>query len=226
MEMSIGSFPSRPSSNDDPQTNGELHLWRWLIEQGRVKSHVVCAGAAWDWGIIKHLPDNGTTLHLFEPLAKEIDALKLYASATVSKTIQANIRYNICVLGAETCLHAFWQIGGTLYQAPGHPSCQVSMKMLDEYCSENGIVHIDFLKIDTEGWELDVLKGARNILDNCDFIQFEYGGTFQRKGILLKDVYEFLKGWSIFSIEPGRLNLRPEAVENYAYANFLATKKL
>ncbi len=36
---------------------------------------------------------------------------------------------------------------------------------LDAYCNENGIKKIDLLKIDTEGFEINVLEGAKNMLE-------------------------------------------------------------
>lgn len=53
----------------------------------------------------------------------------------------------------------------------------VSVKTLDRYMESNGIKTIDFLKIDTEGFELEVLKGAHQALsEQCiDFIYCEVG---------------------------------------------------
>ncbi|WP_016949681.1 FkbM family methyltransferase [Anabaena sp. PCC 7108] len=46
---------------------------------------------------------------------------------------------------------------------------------LDSFCLENSIDHIDYLKIDVEGAESDVLEGARELLKNKSirYIQFE-----------------------------------------------------
>lgn len=41
---------------------------------------------------------------------------------------------------------------------------KVPIKTIDDFCQLNGIGEIDFLKIDTEGHELAVLKGAGNML--------------------------------------------------------------
>jgi len=39
----------------------------------------------------------------------------------------------------------------------------VNVTTLDRYCEENQIRHIDFLKTDTEGFELNVLKGGQKL---------------------------------------------------------------
>lgn len=44
---------------------------------------------------------------------------------------------------------------------------------LDRFCADNGIDAIDVLKIDTEGFELEVLKGAQDVL-NRRRIRFIY----------------------------------------------------
>jgi hypothetical protein len=41
---------------------------------------------------------------------------------------------------------------------------KVSVKTLDRVCADEGIGCIELLKIDTEGFELQVLRGARDLL--------------------------------------------------------------
>lgn len=50
----------------------------------------------------------------------------------------------------------------------------VPIKTLDWYCAENKIEQIDFLKIDTEGFDYKVLLGARETIPKCRFIQYEH----------------------------------------------------
>ena len=44
---------------------------------------------------------------------------------------------------------------------------------LDKFCLENAIEYIDFLKIDTEGFESHVLKGAQNTLSRTHYLHIE-----------------------------------------------------
>lgn len=54
---------------------------------------------------------------------------------------------------------------------------RVKSKTLDMFCEENGIIKINFLKIDTEGNDMKVLIGAENMIteNNIDIIQVECG---------------------------------------------------
>ncbi len=54
---------------------------------------------------------------------------------------------------------------------------EVSVTSLDSYCKEHGIQNIDLLKIDTEGAELQVLKGASQLLSDMKIglVQVECG---------------------------------------------------
>ncbi|WP_371270960.1 FkbM family methyltransferase [Flavobacterium sp.] len=53
----------------------------------------------------------------------------------------------------------------------------MNVKTLDNYCLKNKIHKIDFLKIDTEGFEIHVLEGAATMIENqaIDRIQLEHG---------------------------------------------------
>ncbi len=68
------------------------------------------------------------------------------------------------------------------------------LKTGSDYLLQNGINSVDFLKIDTEGYELNVIKGFGDTIKSVRFIQFEYGGTFRDAGIKLKDIVAYLTG--------------------------------
>ena len=46
-------------------------------------------------------------------------------------------------------------------------TCYVTAQTLDRYLTEHGISHVDFIKMDVEGGELNVLSGATRLFDVC-----------------------------------------------------------
>lgn len=54
----------------------------------------------------------------------------------------------------------------------------IKIQTIDDFCKRNRIQKIDFLKLDAEGSELNILNGAKSMIKNnsIKFIQFEFGG--------------------------------------------------
>jgi FkbM family methyltransferase len=100
----------------------------------------------------------------------------------------------------------------------------LEVKKANEYIIDNNITHIDFLKIDTEGFELKVLKGFENFLKNISIIQFEYGGTYIDAKITLEEVINYLKqyGFENFSyLRPNTLEPITDYTDHYQYSNIV-----
>lgn len=102
---------------------------------------------------------------------------------------------------------------------------------VDSYVKDNSIQCIDYLKVDVEGKELAVLKGASNTLGqkHVKAGQFEYGSTFQDSNITLKETVEFLnsKGYLVFEGPVEKTNeLKPSTlIEDYRWENLLFVNK-
>lgn len=75
-----------------------------------------------------------------------------------------------------------------------------SINTIDNYCAQRNISRIDFLKIDTEGQELNVLKGAEQMIKNnkIKIIQFEFNDFNVYYRIFLKDFYSLLKNYNFY----------------------------
>jgi FkbM family methyltransferase len=60
---------------------------------------------------------------------------------------------------------------------------RVRCTTLDRFCSERGVEQIDVLKIDTQGFEFEVLKGASSMLARqvIKFIHFEFNDICPRR---------------------------------------------
>ncbi len=68
---------------------------------------------------------------------------------------------------------------------------------IDKFCAQQNVFQIDILKIDTEGHDFIVIKGAERMLRNnaITFIYFEFNNFVQEKGTSggsLNEVTEFL----------------------------------
>lgn len=109
---------------------------------------------------------------------------------------------------------------------------QVQIIRLDDFCANNQIDRIHFLKMDIEGHELSCLQGAGKLLTEkkIDFIQFEFGGCnidsrtyFQDFWYLLKDDYTFYRIVKNGFVAIKNYNERLEIFKNI---NFLAVLKI
>lgn len=76
-----------------------------------------------------------------------------------------------------------------------HVGETVRIRTIDNFCREENIPRIHLLKIDVEGHELKVLKGARKMMarEAIDFIQFEFGAPAVDARIYFKDFYYLLQ---------------------------------
>ena len=78
---------------------------------------------------------------------------------------------------------------------------------LDSFVVANSIDKVHFMKIDTEGWELYILKGAKNlILRDRPIILMEYNETNMRQcNVEKKDIDRLLQEmgyeWKLISSE-------------------------
>lgn len=71
---------------------------------------------------------------------------------------------------------------------------KIYLKSLDEFCRENQIKKIDFLKLDVEGNELNIVKGAKELMssNSINFIQFEFGETNVNSRTYFRDFFYLL----------------------------------
>jgi FkbM family methyltransferase len=107
---------------------------------------------------------------------------------------------------------------------------KVTIQVLDEYCSRQGVQSIDLLKLDVEGHELDVLKGGLRMFRErrIRMVSFEFGGCNIDTRTYFQDFWYFFRenGMNkIYRITPsGHLVHLPqykEVYEQFRTTNFL-----
>ncbi|MDO8209998.1 FkbM family methyltransferase [Conexibacter sp. CPCC 206217] len=118
-------------------------------------------------------------IHCFEPVSS------VFAELATRFADTPRVHCTQCALGATSGPASISLSGGstmhsltTTQRAGGVAGTeQVEVRTLDELCGERAIAHIDLLKIDTEGFDLEVLRGAAGLLaaQQIDVVGVEAG---------------------------------------------------
>ena len=153
-----------------------------------------------NWGqtikkMINHYPD--AQIYAFEPSKKCFEFLKLNFKNN-------NIRLHNLAVGASCSQLEFneysWSaLNSILKRAYGSAKILetylVEVVKIDEFCKDNAISYINLLKTDTEGYELNVMKGASDMMKR-NKIQFVYVEIFFDENYVgqssFGDIYNFL----------------------------------
>jgi len=124
---------------------------------------------------------------------------------------------------------SLYDIKGILYKA--NQKTIIQLINGDNFLKENNIDFVDFLKIDVEGAEYEVLKGFEESIKNGKIkaIQFEYGYINISTHKLLIDFYEFFEkhDYVLGKIFPKTVEFRKYETkyEDFLGPNFIAVKK-
>lgn len=114
------------------------------------------------------------------------------------------------------------------HSAAGAQRREVRVVTLDASLTELGVDAVDLLKIDAEGFDLHVLRGARQALaaGAVAAVQFEYNQPWARAGSTLGEAIDLLSGLGyevsllrrggLYDVDYGRLG------ELFVYANLVA----
>ncbi len=105
---------------------------------------------------------------------------------------------------------------------------EVAILSLDDFMRQHQIPKIDLLKIDTEGNELQVLKGAQKTLNEGKIraIHFEFNSMNLISRVFFRDFYKLLPDYQFFRILPNDLLKLPDYDpiyhELFAFQNVVA----
>jgi hypothetical protein len=107
----------------------------------------------------------------------------------------------------------------------------VQVTTLDEYVKDHNIRHVDFLKVDVEGYEFFVLKGAENMFKQgiVDMVQYEFSGATLESRFFLRDFLRFFEqyGYDMYRLKSRsleRVEYFPDQ-ERFTLTNFVAVKR-
>jgi FkbM family methyltransferase len=222
------------------EESGELGVLQYINKKlGNEKSIIVFDVGAnvgdYANAVYKSL-DRRTIIHTFEPSKKTYESLRRNTS-DIKNVILNNFGFGSAVGTLTLYTNRDGSgLASVYHRALGYAGIsmdkteEIHLSTIDNYCHENNIHRIHFLKLDIEGHELSALKGATKMLGNkeIDFIQFEFGGTNIDSHTFFRDFYQLLKTeYKIYRILKDGLAEIPRynvTCEIFASINYLAER--
>jgi FkbM family methyltransferase len=224
---------------NDLSTNGESALQRWTLQfsQAGERIHVADVGAnvgRWSESMLAAASKAGREtdlrLHAFEPdspafarLTEALDGRPASLSKMALSDRQGTSLFHVVAPGAGT---------NSMYPVPeANPVAQenVVTTTLDSYAEKSGVARFALVKIDTEGHDLAVLRGARTLLaeHRIAVAQFEYNHRWILGRFFLRDAFEFLLAldYRVGKVTPRGVEFYPgwdSDLETFVEGNYLA----
>jgi FkbM family methyltransferase len=221
-------------NNGDERVNGEAWLIRTVAPHLAVAFDVGANLGRWSQMLAEANPK--CLVHAFEPSpstflnleknAQSIPGLKLHQ-------LGLGDREGVCAFndyGENSGLSSFASRRKSMGLEPVRV-IKTPVSTFDQFCAQERIETVDFVKIDTEGYEMSVLRGMEKALGNqrVAAIQFEYGGTWLDAGETLAAANQLLQthGYQLYKLRPAsleRVQYDCRRYECFKYSNFVALK--
>jgi len=221
----------------DPYRNGEYKFLEKHVAGYDSTSLIFDVGAnigEYSEKILEFNP--AVNIQCFEPIPDTFKQLTLRHQG------KENVRLNHFALSDEKGVRSMYEYGklnGT-NSLEKHPDLisdktnriETTLQTIDDYCEEHSIDTIDYLKIDVEGHEVNVLRGAKKMLQEKKIhsVQIEYNFLWKNTSNTMEDVFELLaENYNIYRLTFwGKIHTKKftKAVESFpAAANYVAIVK-
>jgi FkbM family methyltransferase len=185
--------------------------------------------------LASRLVGSGGRVHAFEPLTRVREVLQ----RNVELNNATNVVLNAVAVGekiGEEDLFVNMQSGLTSLGRTNRGEVvgvqKVPIWTLDDYANRAGVHSIDFLKIDVEGYEGHVLRGAANLISSSpDLIVLSELArkNFTPLGFSINAVIDWMRdrgfdAWMVATDVP-MLRSVPQSLEKYPFQNFLFMRR-
>lgn len=212
--------------------SGELNIIKRL-KKNMTNGIIFDIGAnVGDWSkcVIEEYQDIDYQLYMFEP--SESAYKKMVQKISSSDTIK-QFKIGFGDKSEMIKIHFDYEAQGSAgaFIKDAKYSEEVQIDTIDNFCQTNKIEKISFLKMDVQGYEYNILLGAKNMLKNgsIECIQFEFDEPNIENRIFFKDFWELLhEKYEIYhSLYNGLVKIEKYhyELENYSCMNYLAVKK-
>jgi len=144
---------------------------------GYEPKHIVDVGANrgnWTRTALKYFPECRYTL--FEPQEKmrdEVADLLIHDRIVFHSMGAGPVNSTLKLTQHERDDSHTFALSSEQAQNLGYPQIDVPVVALDDFFQNKGLPKIDILKIDAEGWDLEVLKGAQKTATQADIVLME-----------------------------------------------------
>lgn len=217
------------AANPDPDVNGERFLAEMLKDQINRFVDVGANVGDWSYRLIESVSPCAVGL-LFEPSPPAVKHLRCRFGTHPNLKI---LEFALSDRAGRTRFFQESSFGETSSLVPGTSNAnavaiEVETVTLDEALEREGWPGADFVKIDAEGHDLNVMLGAESLLKRraLRFVQFEYGGAWARNGSTLGKAIGYLAefGYETRVVTPeGPMSYRYGRFrEFFRYCNFVA----
>jgi FkbM family methyltransferase len=196
------------------ETDPAVQLSRALIHQGDTVVDVGANIGLWTMGAARQAGQEGR-LHAFEPVPENFT--RLIANLNLNGFDLNRVQCQQLSLSDRSGRTVFYLSTngnsgmGALAQRDGvNRPIETRLIALDDYCEKHSISRVDFIKIDVEGAELLVLRGAKGVLASAeapaivfeadDSLAASFGSSSSAVKTLLAE-----KGYEIFRYDGRRL---------------------
>jgi FkbM family methyltransferase len=147
-------------------------------------------------------------------LGSHLDKVRLFEIAVSDRTDQIDFHASS---GGD--FPDGWDLSGSIRRPKNHliehpwvkfeKAITVSTCRLDDWCAENDVKQVDFIWMDVQGAEGDVITGAPKILQKTRFLYTEYSNNETYEGQLsLKSLLAQLPSFDVVARYPGDVLLR------------------
>ncbi|NDL57647.1 FkbM family methyltransferase [Phytoactinopolyspora mesophila] len=226
---------SRLDLPNDPRTNGEYALQGWVLTAlpATTPLTVMDVGAhvgAWSQNLLALAGSSAPRLdlHAFEPSRHTHRLL----AVNLPETARVN-RLAVTDRAGDVALHTIGRVAGRNSLLPQRTTSaqveQVGATTIDDYLAQQDIEHVDLMKIDAEGHDCRVLRGAERSFERraVSIAQFEYNHRWVHGRCFLKDVFDLLSplDYRIGKLTPRGVEWYPAwdpDLETFVEGNYLA----
>lgn len=218
-----------------PTDTGE----RWFIQNVLAKHDPqVCFDIGANVGGYSRELLSGTSarVHAFEPVASTFEMLAQIANPRLSpwrlaignRDGEASIMVDPTFTQTASLVHEL--VDQTPLRTRGEKHTElVPVRTVDSFCKDEAIDRLDFIKIDSEGYEIEVLQGAQETLRTMrpPFVQFEFAHHHLIRRQLLADLLDLLNGYRPYRLLRNgmhSIDLRQPVDNLFIMANYIAVR--